>query len=66
MKRIRFEISDKADRQTLATILVANGYNVQFERDRKDNSKVYIYYVSIAAQNVVDDETQTIKGGYPS
>ena len=43
MKRIRFEISDKADRQILATIFASNGYNVQFERDRKDNSKVYIY-----------------------
>ena len=57
MKRIRFEISDKADRQTLATIFASNGYNVQFERERKDNSKVYIYYVSIVAQNAACDET---------
>lgn len=66
MKRIRFEISDKTDRQTLATIFASNGYNVQFERERKDNSKVYIYYVSIAAQNAAGDETQTIQGGYSS
>lgn len=66
MKRIRFEISEKTDRQTLATILVSNGYNVQFERCREDSSKVYHYYVSIAAQNAAGDETQTIQGGYSS
>ena len=66
MKRIRFEISDKADRQTLATILVANGYNVQLERERKEGSKVYNYYVSVAAQDATADTTQTIQGGYSS
>lgn len=66
MKRIRFEISDKADRQTFATILVANGYNVQLERERKDGSKVYNYYVSVAAQDTTADTTQTIQGGYSS
>mgnify|MGYP004644459473 CR=1 FL=1 len=66
MKRIRFEISEKSDRQTLATIFASNGYNVQFERERKDGSKVYNYYVSVAAQNTAGDETQTIQGGYSS
>lgn len=66
MKRIRFEISEKSDRQTLATIFASNGYNVQFERDRKENSKVYTYYVSVAAQDASCDETQTLRGGYPS
>lgn len=66
MKRIRFEISEKTDRQTLATILVSNGYNVQFERYREDNSKVYHYYVSVAAQDTTADTVQTIQGGYSS
>ena len=66
MKRIRFEISDKTDRQTMVTILASNGYNVQLERERKDGSKVYNYYVSVAAQDTTADTTQTIQGWYSS
>ena len=50
----------------MVTILASNGYNVQLERERKDGSKVYNYYVSVAAQDATADTTQTIQGGYSS